>query len=56
MGLVSNFCRNPSDNKKTIWCYTSDPDLEWDYCDELAPNNQEGLWGENGKSYRGKQK
>ncbi|XP_028996580.1 plasminogen-like [Betta splendens] len=30
-GLVGNFCRNP-DNSKKPWCYTTDPDLRWDYC------------------------
>ena len=27
-----NYCRNP-DKDKTIWCYTTDPKVRWDYCD-----------------------
>jgi len=29
-----NYCRNP-DNEKAIWCYTTDPDLRWEYCEPL---------------------
>merc|ERR1712002_753473 len=31
-GLVKNYCRNPS-NGDTVWCYTTDPNKRWDYCD-----------------------
>jgi hypothetical protein len=27
-----NYCRNP-DGEKTIWCYTTDENKRWDYCD-----------------------
>jgi len=27
-----NYCRNPDDGE-TIWCYTTDPDTRWEYCD-----------------------
>ncbi|XP_033114169.1 uncharacterized protein LOC117114591 [Anneissia japonica] len=27
-----NLCRNP-DNEDRPWCYTTDPDTRWDYCD-----------------------
>ena len=27
-----NYCRNP-DNDKTIWCYTTDSEKRWEYCD-----------------------
>jgi hypothetical protein len=47
-GLVSNFCRNPAAQKDTIWCYTNDPDVEWEYCDEVVPTDSEGLWDEYG--------
>lgn len=30
--LPGNFCRNP-DNEPAPWCYTTDPDTRWDYCD-----------------------
>merc|ERR1719438_387183 len=31
-GLSENYCRNPS-NSKQSWCYTTDPDTRWEYCD-----------------------
>lgn len=30
-GLDSNYCRNP-DNERMPWCYTTDPDVRWEYC------------------------
>lgn len=30
-GLSGNFCRNP-DNSQRAWCYTTSPDILWDYC------------------------
>lgn len=30
-----NFCRNP-DKETTIWCYTTDTDSRWEYCDPLT--------------------
>ena len=33
--LESNYCRNP-DASPTIWCYTNDPDVTWDYCDPIG--------------------
>jgi hypothetical protein len=29
-----NRCRNP-DDVEGIWCYTTDPETRWDWCDEL---------------------
>merc|ERR1712150_86147 len=29
-----NFCRNP-DGADTIWCYTTDPAVRYEYCDPL---------------------
>merc|ERR1712136_661117 len=34
-GLVKNYCRNPS-GSGTIWCYTTDPNKRWEYCDPLG--------------------
>ena len=36
-----NFCRNP-DNSGTIWCYTTDPNKRWEYCDPISSD-----WDEN---------
>ena len=33
-----NYCRNPSEpvsSADTIWCYTTDPNSRWEYCDPL---------------------
>ncbi len=27
-----NFCRNP-DLGETVWCYTMNPEVRWEYCD-----------------------
>ncbi|XP_035686749.1 uncharacterized protein LOC118422970 [Branchiostoma floridae] len=31
-GLVENYCRNP-DETAGVWCYTTDPNKRWDFCD-----------------------
>ncbi len=31
LSLASNHCRNPNGRTRP-WCYTTDPDIEWDYC------------------------
>ncbi|XP_048456971.1 plasminogen isoform X1 [Rhincodon typus] len=61
-GLEQNYCRNP-DNEKEPWCYTTDPDTRWEYCQVrkcgLQPTvpTQEGgptdCFTENGYDYRG---
>ena len=28
-----NFCRNPNSEDGGVWCYTTDPDVRWEYCD-----------------------
>ncbi|CAK8681517.1 unnamed protein product [Clavelina lepadiformis] len=30
-GLINNYCRNPNSRDKP-WCYTTDPNIEWQYC------------------------
>ncbi|CAH1777812.1 unnamed protein product, partial [Owenia fusiformis] len=30
---ASNYCRNPTNNPGGAWCYTTDVDVEWEYCD-----------------------
>ena len=37
----------------TIWCYTTNPNKRWDYCNQINETNAEGLWGRNGSKYRG---
>ncbi|XP_049913459.1 apolipoprotein(a)-like isoform X27 [Epinephelus moara] len=39
-GLVHNYCRNP-DNEGSPWCYTTDPDSRWEYCD--VPSCEDGV-------------
>ena len=36
-GLEANYCRNPTDAKvdESVWCYTTDPETRWDYCDPI---------------------
>ncbi len=31
LSLASNYCRNPNGRTRP-WCYTTDPDIEWDFC------------------------
>ena len=31
-----NYCRSPDEDNR-VWCYTTDPDTRWEYCD--AVNN-----------------
>jgi len=37
---VANYCRNP-DGGSSIWCYTTSPDVRWDWCDPLPVSNPE---------------
>lgn len=44
----SNYCRN--DGGTWLWCYTTDPNTRWEYCDPIC---DETLKGESGFGYRG---
>ena len=35
-----NYCRNP-DGEPTIWCYTTNPDIRFEFCD---PVDSTGNW------------
>ena len=33
--LDHNFCRNPDSADGGVWCYTTDPNVEWEYCSQI---------------------
>ena len=36
---ASNYCRNPNmDLADRPWCYTTDPNVRWDYCNIIMCN------------------
>ncbi|XP_056873094.1 plasminogen isoform X1 [Takifugu flavidus] len=64
-GLDNNYCRNP-DNQRKPWCYTTDSETRWEYCqvptcgdsagpgnDAVIPPEEEDCYEDNGSSYRG---
>lgn len=67
--LVENYCRNPDNEPGGAWCYTTDPNVRWDYCDvpvcgvfptpspTPSPTTEDPYpcsMTENGSDYRGK--
>ena len=32
-----NYCRNPDNDPNGIWCYTTDPNSRWEYCNPISP-------------------
>merc|ERR1712168_270571 len=33
LSTAENYCRNPDKASGGLWCYTTDPDTRWEYCD-----------------------
>ena len=33
--LPHNYCRNPDNEPKGVWCYTTDPGKRWEYCSQI---------------------
>lgn len=50
--LVSNFCRNPDEDKGGPWCYTNDRNKRWEHCN--VPSCTEECIQCSGENYRGK--
>uniref|UniRef100_A0A8C8RL68 Plasminogen n=1 Tax=Pelusios castaneus TaxID=367368 RepID=A0A8C8RL68_9SAUR len=51
-GLEANYCRNPDDDEKGPWCYTTDPDTRYDYCN--ISECEEQCMHCSGENYQGK--
>ncbi|XP_008311742.1 plasminogen [Cynoglossus semilaevis] len=63
-GLENNHCRNPGHERRP-WCYTTDPDIRWEYCtvpscgdqsrpdDPMIPPEEEDCYEGDGANYRG---
>ncbi|XP_014650878.1 PREDICTED: plasminogen [Ceratotherium simum simum] len=51
-GLEENYCRNPDSDEKGPWCYTTDPDIRFDYCD--IPECEDECMHCSGENYEGK--
>ncbi|XP_066288232.1 plasminogen-like [Branchiostoma lanceolatum] len=49
-GLNENYCRNP-DGEPRPWCYTTDPNVRWQYC--TVPQCFNDCYIDDGASYRG---
>uniref|UniRef100_A0A8D0XBY2 Plasminogen n=1 Tax=Sus scrofa TaxID=9823 RepID=A0A8D0XBY2_PIG len=51
-GLEENYCRNPDNDEKGPWCYTTDPETRFDYCD--IPECEDECMHCSGEHYEGK--
>nr|1KI0_A Chain A, ANGIOSTATIN [Homo sapiens] len=51
-GLEENYCRNPDNDPQGPWCYTTDPEKRYDYCDILEC--EEECMHCSGENYDGK--
>ncbi|XP_004401166.1 PREDICTED: plasminogen isoform X2 [Odobenus rosmarus divergens] len=51
-GLEENYCRNPDNDEKGPWCYTTDPGQRFNYCD--IPECEDECMHCSGENYEGK--
>ncbi|XP_023583752.1 plasminogen isoform X3 [Trichechus manatus latirostris] len=51
-GLEENYCRNPDNDEKGPWCYTTNPEVRYDYCD--IPQCEDECMYCSGENYQGK--
>ncbi|XP_004674018.1 PREDICTED: plasminogen [Condylura cristata] len=51
-GLEENYCRNPDNDPKGPWCYTTDPNLRYDFCN--IPQCEDECMHCSGEHYVGK--
>ncbi|XP_073416289.1 plasminogen [Dendrobates tinctorius] len=51
-GLESNFCRNPDGDPNGPWCYTTDPNQRFEFCN--IPQCEDDCFHCTGENYRGK--
>ncbi|XP_051711119.2 plasminogen [Oryctolagus cuniculus] len=51
-GLEENYCRNPDNDEQGPWCYTTNPDERFDYCD--IPECEDECMHCSGENYEGK--
>ncbi|XP_026531031.1 plasminogen [Notechis scutatus] len=50
--LEENYCRNPDHDAKGPWCYTTNPEIRFDFCN--IPECEEECMHCSGENYRGK--
>ena len=43
-----NYCRNPDNESNGPWCYTTDPDKRWEFCDVKLCSGESHIYWING--------